>query len=191
MIANDIHWQLNQSIVENSKGFSEREYTIAAFRIYSDRYIGQVGKLRPKAVTQKQAFDMVKRWHKHHKAPQGWKFGLAIEDDIGALGVVTVGRPVSRNLDDGVTFEITRLALMDTGIKNAASMLLGAACKSAKLHGASKIISYTLIEEDGSCYKAVGFHVDQITKGQSWSRDNRQRQDDHPTCDKMRWVKNL
>ncbi len=187
----DIHWQHNQSIIENSDTFDERDWNIAAFRIFSDRYIGQVGQIRPKAVTQKQAFDMVKRWHKHLKAPQGWKFGLAIEDDIGALGVVIVGRPVSRNLDDGVTFEITRLALIDKGIKNAASILLGAACKSAKLHGASRIISYTLDDEDGVAYKASGFHVDHITQGQRWSRETRERKDEHPTCDKKRWVKKL
>jgi len=189
---NDIHWQHNQSIVENfDRETNQRDLLSATLRVMADRFISTVGKLHLRTINQKQAFELVKKWHRHHKPPQGWKFGVALQDDIGVLGVTTVGRPVSRNLDDGTTFEITRLAMMDKGIKNGASMLLGAACRAAKATGAERIISYTLDEEDGVSYKAAGFHVDHITKGQSWDRDSREREDKHPTCDKKRWVKQL
>jgi hypothetical protein len=82
----------------------------------------------------------VLQWHRHHKPPQGWKFGIAVNNGEKVVGVVMVGRPVSRHRDDGWTLEITRLCT--DGTKNAASMLLGAARKAASALGYKRLITY-------------------------------------------------
>ena len=47
--------------------------------------------------------------HRHHRAPVGWKFGVAAVDDAGqVVGVVMVGRPVARFADNGDTLEVLR-----------------------------------------------------------------------------------
>ena len=150
-----------------------------------------VGKLHTRAITFSQAKELVEDWHNHLKPPAGWKFGFALEDDIGIVGVIIVGRPVARKLDDGSTMEITRCALIGKGIKNAASMMIGAACRTAQLQGYTRMISYTLEDEDGAAYRAAGFQVDHISKGHKWNCKSRARSDEQPTCDKKRWVKNL
>ena len=188
----DIHWRHNQSILENfDRETSQRDLLSVTLRVMSGRYTSTVGKLHTRAITFAQAKELIEDWHNHLSPPAGWKFGLALQDDVGIVGVTTVGRPVARKLDDGATLEITRCALMDKGIKNAASMMIGAACKSGKSMGDSRMISYTLDDEDGVAYKAAGFHNDQTSKGGRWSRSSRDRKDNHPTCPKRRWVKYL
>ena len=59
-----------------------------------------------------EAKAFVARHHAHAPAPVGWKFGCGIEDALGLVGVVMVGRPVARGLDDGQTLEIIRLCTL-------------------------------------------------------------------------------
>jgi len=184
----DIHWRFNQNILENfDRETSHRDLLSVTLRTMSGRYITTVGKLHTRAITFAQAKELVEDWHNHLKPPVGWKFGLAIQDDIGIVGVITVGRPIARKLDDGSTLEITRCALMDEGIKNAASMMIGAACKAAQSQGYKRMISYTLTNEDGVSYKAAGFHHDHTSSGGLRPK----RKNDHPTGPKKRWVKYL
>lgn len=50
----------------------------------------------------------VAMWHRHHAAPVGHIFSIGAADTDGVLrGVVIVGRPVARRLDDGTTLEVT------------------------------------------------------------------------------------
>jgi hypothetical protein len=59
-------------------------------------------------IDQREAFSFIAQYHRHHKPPQGWKFGIAVNDGKQVVGVVTIGRPVARMLDDGWTLEVTR-----------------------------------------------------------------------------------
>tara|TARA_R100000656_G_scaffold121242_1_gene96099 strand:- start:88 stop:354 length:267 start_codon:yes stop_codon:yes gene_type:complete len=61
----------------------------------------------PISLSETNAF--VIEHHRHHKIVRGHKFSIAaaLENDI--VGVVIVGRPLSRHRDDGVTLEVTRL----------------------------------------------------------------------------------
>src|SRR5690348_17873257 len=45
--------------------------------------------------------DFVTTYHSHHPAPQGYKFAIGVNDGEKLVGVVMVGRPVARGLDDG------------------------------------------------------------------------------------------
>jgi len=121
------------------------------------------------------ACGFVDTWHRHHRAPVGHKFSIGVADDDGVLrGVVMVGRPVARHLDDGATLEVTRTAT--DGTKNANSMLYGAAWRAAKSLGYSRLITYTQDGESGSSLRASGWTVVAELKSRpGWSVPSRPR----------------
>lgn len=136
-----------------------------------------------------EAIEFVSRFHRHHKPPQGWKFGIAVNDGQKVVGVVIVGRPVARHLDNGITLEVTRCCT--DGTKNACSMLYSAAWRAAKAMGYSRLITYTLISESGSSLKAAGWKTIGETGGGSWNRPKRIRVDKHPMQLKLLWEAEL
>jgi hypothetical protein len=133
----------------------------------------------------KEATVFVQRYHRHHNPSIGWKFGIAVNDGEKVVGVVMVGRPVARHLDDGVTLELTRCCT--DGTKNAASMLYGAAWRAAKAMGYKRLITYTLKEEPGTSLVAAGWTARYTTAGRSWSCPSRPRVDTHPLGQKTLW----
>jgi hypothetical protein len=140
-------------------------------------------ELRP--ITQRDAFAFIGREHRHHDVPRGglWWHGAA--DDEGRLvGVAIVGRPVSRELDDGFTCEVTRLAT--DGAPNACSMLYGASARAAlDTKGFRRILTYILASEDGASLRAAGWERLWDTKGGSWDCPSRPRTDRHPVEPKV------
>lgn len=136
-------------------------------------------------ITFKEACAFITSHHSHHLPPQGWKFGIAVNDGIQVVGVITLGRPISRHFDDGLTLEITRCCTC--GYKNSASKLLGAARKAAFALGYKRIISYTLSSESGVSLKASGYRVVGSAGGGSWSCHSRPRIDTHPLQLKVLW----
>ena len=70
------------------------------------------GKFRAVPVDMAEANALVRRWHRRHGGVQGYKLALAavLEAERRLCGVVVLGRPVSRGLDDGWTLEVLRLA---------------------------------------------------------------------------------
>jgi hypothetical protein len=133
----------------------------------------------------KQACDYIEKHHRHHKKPWGWKYGMGVKVDGKIVGVITVGRPVARLLDDGLTIEVTRCCT--DGTKNACSFLYAAARRVAFAMGYRRIITYTLESENGASLKASGFRFIKKIKGHSWNRPNRKRVDKAPICDKKLW----
>lgn len=101
------------------------------------------------------------------------------------MGVVTVGRPIARRLQDGYTAEVTRLCT--TGEKNVASMLYAAAWRAARSMGYRRLITYTLASETGVSVKAAGWREVGSAGGGSWSRASRPRVDKAPTQQKTLW----
>ena len=49
----------------------------------------------------KDAQDYINTYHRHHQAAHRDKFRIAAMEDGKIVGVVQVGRPVARVLDDG------------------------------------------------------------------------------------------
>jgi hypothetical protein len=143
-----------------------------------------------RSVSWHEARSFIAQHHSHLPPPQGWKFGCGVEDRLGLVGVVVVGRPVARRLDDGATLEITRLCTL-AGARNAASLLLGAACRAAQSLGYRRIVTYTLADEEAACCKAAGFLPVADSRGGHWSRRSRRRRDAHPTGAKIRWERRL
>lgn len=136
-------------------------------------------------ITFREACDFIETHHSHHLPPQGHRFSIAVADDAGIHGVVTVGRPVARHLDDGWTAEVTRCCT--DGTKNAASKLYGAACRAARAMGYCRVITYTLREEKGTSLLGAGWKALYETKHGSWDRPGRPRVDKHPTGQKTLW----
>ena len=136
-------------------------------------------------VTYAEAAAFIAQHHRHHPPPRGWKYGIGVSADGTVRGVITVGRPVARHLDDGLTLEATRCCT--DGTKNAASMLYGAAWRAARALGYRRLITYTLATEAGTSLRAAGWRIVGESAGGSWSRADRPRVDVSPTQPKLRW----
>ena len=141
--------------------------------------------LQLQPVTFKECCRYIEQHHSHHGPPQGHKFSIAVNDGKNIVGIVIIGRPVNRNLDNGWTAEVTRCCT--NGMKNVASMLYAAAWRAAKAMGYKRIISYTLIEEKGISLLAAGWKVLYQTKGGSWNCLSRPRIDTSPIGQKLLW----
>lgn len=136
-------------------------------------------------VTLKEARRFVEENHRHHRAPQGGLFAIGCTDQDAILGVVIVGRPVARQLQDDWTAEVTRLC--SDGTKNVCSMLYAAAWRAARALGYRRLVTYTLPSEGGASLRAAGWRLIGEAGGGSWSRASRPRVDLHPTQQKLRW----
>ena len=134
-------------------------------------------------IFQKEAFEFISRYHRHHKKPVGSIFQLACSDGESVRGVAVVGRPSARMLQDGFTAEVTRLCT--DGAPNACSMLYSACWRVAKSLGYRKLITYILDTEPGTSLKASGWKLIGERGGGSWSVPSRPRIDKHPLQRKL------
>ena len=123
----------------------------------------------------KEAQNYINKYHRHHKAAHRDKFRIAATIDGKVVGVVQVGRPISRVLDDGNTLEVLRLCT--TGEKDICSFLYSRSARIAKEMGYSKIITYILESENGASLKASGWtcEVDGVG-GFNWNTPSRPRE---------------
>lgn len=147
--------------------------------------------MRIHPITFREASAFVNQYHRHHRAPVGCKFCICVKEDDGRIhGVAICGRPVSRILDDGFTLEINRVC--SDGTRNVCSMLYGACCRIAKDMGYRKVVTYTLVSEDGASLKASNFICEGVAGKPHWTGSrNRGRVQDSPAEKKNRWVKTL
>jgi hypothetical protein len=99
-------------------------------------------------ITLREACAFVRAHHRHHKPPRGCRFVVGCADGCVIVGVAIVGRPVSRNLDDQWTAEVTRVCVLESA-RNACSMLYAACWRAARALGFRRLITYTLAEEGG------------------------------------------
>jgi hypothetical protein len=136
-------------------------------------------------ITLREARAYVTENHRHHDAPQGGIFALAVSERDTVRGVAIVGRPVARMASDGWTAEVVRCCT--DGAQNAPSMLYRACWRAARAMGYRKLVTYTLPEEGGTSLRAAGFKLIGEAGGGNWSRRTRPRADTHPTQAKLRW----
>jgi hypothetical protein len=133
-----------------------------------------------------EANEFVRRYHRHHRPVVGHKFSLAVVDEADNIrGVAIVGRPVSRELDNGLTLEVTRVAT--DGCPNACSALYGACRRATFALGYKRLVTYILKTEPGTSLKAAGWKLIGAAGGGSWNCPSRPRVDTHPTQTKLRW----
>lgn len=142
-------------------------------------------KLQLQPITYKEACAFVAEHHRHHKPPQGHKFSIAVNDGSGVVGIIMVGRPVARFLDDGWTAEVTRCCTDAT--PHVASKLYAAAWRAARAMGYTRLISYTLAAEAGTSLTAAGWRLVGQAGGGTWNRNGRPRVDTHPIGQRKLW----
>lgn len=142
-------------------------------------------------LTLLDANEYVRAFHRHHAPIYRDKFriGCVDTDRDTMVGVIQVGRPVSRILDDGHTLEVVRLCT--DGTKDVCSFLYSRAARISKELGYCKIIPYILNSESGVSLKAAGWTFEAYTSGGSWNRTKRPRDTSAPTVPKQRWGKVL
>ena len=142
--------------------------------------------VRPISLNAARAW--IKEFHRHLKRPiTGWLFGVEVIRSGRRIGVACAGRPTSRMLQDGVTCEITRVAVIE-GEKNACSFAYGALRRAAVALGYRRVITYTLEGEPGTSLRASGFTDDGVAGGGEASRPSRRRGKVEQSGLKRRWV---
>jgi hypothetical protein len=132
----------------------------------------------------------VRDWHSHHDPMLGhmWSTGavLLLEPEMPLVGMVTVSRPVAPALQNAgknelggySTLEVTRLCCKgverDPRTKHVASRLLASATTSGESRGVRLMVSYTRVDEDGTCYTAAGWvKRREVTPGREHTTGNR------------------
>ena len=142
-------------------------------------------KLSLQPITLAEAGEFIRLHHRHHKPSKFHRFSIAANDGEKVVGVIVVGNPKARALDNGYIAEVTRCCT--DGTKMAASMLYAAAWRAARAMGYQRLVTYTLAEEPGTSLRAAGFREIGKTKGGSWNRPSRPRIDKAPIGQKMLW----
>lgn len=136
-------------------------------------------------ITFDDACEFVRRHHRHHRPPVGHKYSIACFDGERIVGVVIVGRPLARMLDNGLTLEVTRLAT--DGTRNCCSLLYSAAWRAARAMGYKKMVTYVLQSESGTSLKASGWKLIGEAGGGKWDRATRPRIDEQNTEMKLKF----
>lgn len=144
-------------------------------------------RLRIAPISQRDARAWVDEHHRHLRGPRGDVIRAAIMAGDDVVGVAQAGRPSARMLDDGMTLEILRVAVLP-GHKNACSMLYAALRRSWLALGWRRFITYTLAHEHGASLRAAGWVVDGHTDGGEWSRPSRARAPANQPEPKTRWI---
>lgn len=144
-------------------------------------------KLHHVRIDLDEANAFVEAHHRHHRPVVGHLFSIGAAFDGRIVGVVIVGRPVSRHRDDGLTAEVTRLCT--DGTKNACSFLYGAAARASFALGFKTIGTYILASEPGTSLTSCGWRMIGTTPGGSWSCESRPRVDKHPLQEKLLFEK--
>lgn|SRR5574341_5995 len=136
---------------------------------------------------------LVSKWHRHHKPVQGHRFSIGCMDKKSGkiVGGCSVGRPVSRMINQKQVLEVTRL--VTNGHKNACSFLYSTAARVGRELGYYKIQTYILQQEDGTSLVAAGWVLeDDNCGGGQWKHaDGKPRRTDQPNDKKKRYSKIL
>ena len=124
--------------------------------------------LRVVPVGVRRARQIVEAMHAHHHAPPGALFCVGVADDDRLACIAIVSRPVARMLDASpVVAEVTRCASDRT--PHAASMAIAAATRAAVALGYRRLVSYTLLGEAGTSYRAAGWVITGLVEAsQGW-----------------------
>lgn len=100
--------------------------------------------------------------------------------------VALAGRPSARLLAECA--EVTRVASVGgEAAQHAASMALGAITRALLALGHTRLVSYTLLGEAGTSYRAAGWWPVAVTRGGEWGRADRPREAAAQPGRKVRW----
>jgi hypothetical protein len=128
-------------------------------------------------ITIKEANEFVFNFHRHNRPVTGGKFAIGAEWDGKMVGVVIVGRPIARLLNDDYTAEVYRTCTSPGAPPNTNSFLYGAAWRASKAMGYRKLITYTLQTESGASLRGAGWKVvGEVKPSGNWGSSKRKRE---------------
>jgi hypothetical protein len=113
------------------------------------------GELRIVPVTFAQAKAFIAVHHRHHGPPLAYRLTVGVSDGAKLRGVAVAGRPSCKELDDGLTLEVTRTCT--DGARNANSLMYGAIWRAARAIGYARAVTYTQDGESGASLRAAGW----------------------------------
>lgn len=145
-------------------------------------------RLRMVPVTRDVARPFIEEHHSHHHAPRQAVMWCAVEADGELVCVGCLERPKARHTaSDPRAAEITRIASSGSH-KNAASKCIAGISRAAIALGYTRLVSYTLLGEAGTSYRAAGWWVTGIVPPRrSWSATGRHRAPATQPGSKVRW----
>jgi hypothetical protein len=143
-------------------------------------------KLTVRWISLRRATAYIKEHHRHLPRLVGGILAIGVwtETDKRLCGVLVMGRPVARLLDNGETMEVVRCA--HDGTANAGSALYGRARRLAQNLGC-KLVTYTMQDESGASLRGAGFICDGEAGGGNWNCVSRERKDSPYQQRKLRW----
>lgn len=97
----------------------------------------------------------------------GWKTCFVGRGPLGDIvGLIVVGRPNARALDDGTNIQVDRLACHPTRPRNTNSWLLSKAADWCRDEGYDTMVTYAGVDNnnEGICYKGAGFELADVTE---------------------------
>lgn len=139
-------------------------------------------------ITKNDARAFIERHHSHHNAPIQAIMWAAVEFKDQVVCVGCLERPKARvTASSTKTVEITRVA-SDGSAKNAASKCIAHISRAALALGYTRLISFTLLGEAGTSYRAAGWRVTGLTPPRKgWSSSGRPRARAQQKGAKVRW----
>jgi hypothetical protein len=121
--------------------------------------------LRVRPVKRDVARVFVAEHHSHHRSHVGHRISLGAFLERELVAVVVLGNPIAVEHDDGETWEITRLCCGPRAPRFTASRLIGKGTRVALSAGLTLLVSYTRVDEPGTCYLASNWTPVAITDG--------------------------
>jgi len=149
---------------------------------------GLSSQLRMVPVIRDVARPFIEKYHSHHHSPRQaimWA-GVEFEGELVCVGCLE--RPKARfTAVDQRVGEITRVA-SDGSQKNAASKCIAGLARAAVALGYTRLVSYTLLGEAGTSYRAAGWWVTAVVPPrESWAATGRHRAPATQPGSKVRW----
>ena len=130
-----------------------------------------MSELRLVAVDRATVRSFIERTHSHHHRPNTWIASVGVEQGGKLVCVAVLELPKARMLCNGKTVEVSRVASDRT--PHAASKALGGISRAALALGYTRLVSYTLLGESGTSYRAANWWPTAVSAGGSWSRPSR------------------
>lgn len=131
--------------------------------------------IRIRPITRDDARAFVREHHSHHRrgAAPADVFRLAAELGGERVAVAIMGCATAPALGRDDTWEVTRLCVRTGAPPYTASRLLGACARVMDAAGVQLGVSYTRVDERGSCYRAAGWIAVAYAIGRSHDTGNR------------------
>lgn len=127
------------------------------------------------------------QWHSHLDRPHGAIVAVGVESAGELVCVALLGRPPARLLQGaGNVAEVIRVA-SDGTTRHAASKALAAITRAGLDLGWRRLVSYTLLGEAGTIYRACGWRPVALTRGGEGTRPSRARAPVQQPGRKVRW----